>query len=138
MGETYRGSATPLTEQRTDQMIVIISLGLVLALVVSGSIVAAHSYGDQKQGPTDGVQENIAIDHFDPTETAQPQALREPDFVMESEIHSHSHQAFSNQTVLAVKTRTFCKHLDHKQSAWGYSQTAVQEIFEPKKHTTEV
>ncbi|MFW9834234.1 MAG: hypothetical protein ACFFEK_09585 [Candidatus Thorarchaeota archaeon] len=279
MGETYRGSATQLTEQRTDQMIVIISIGLVLALVVGGFVVAAHSYGDQKQEPTDNNQENIAIDYFDPAEVAQLQTFRKPDFVMESEsgrwgpmcteqgsidfyydnlpsclplcitnetlkdyyvqvivyggytpwelgsyitvcqkddykgtifvnwtefegqggccatfynatfyvednfclessqypavnspwkidqtpgetipdkevylcirtfwtgcrpheqpsqdftiIHSHSHQAFSKQIILNVKTHTFCIH---KQSTWWYNQTAlVQDIFEPKK-----
>jgi hypothetical protein len=85
MGETYRGSATQLTEERTDQMIVMISIGLVLALVVGGFVVAAHSYGDQKQEPTDNNQQNIVIDYFDPAGTAPLQALREPDFVMESE-----------------------------------------------------
>ncbi|MFW9806696.1 MAG: hypothetical protein ACFFFK_08210 [Candidatus Thorarchaeota archaeon] len=85
MGVTYRGSATPLTEQRTDQMIVIISIGLVLALAVGGFIVAANSYGDQKQCPSDNNQENIVIDYFDPSETAHPQSVRELSFVWESE-----------------------------------------------------
>jgi hypothetical protein len=54
-------------------------------------------------------------------------------------IHSHSHQAFSKCIILTLKTHTLCKHLKHKQSVWCYNQTAlVQDIFEPKKHTTEV
>ena len=61
------------------------SIGLVLALVVGGFVVAAHSYGDQKQEPADNNQTNIVIDYFDPAETAQLQTFRKPDFVMESE-----------------------------------------------------
>ena len=85
MGETYSRSATTLPEQRTDQMIVVISITLVVALVVGGYIVAANIYGDQNRCPTDNDQQIIAMDHFDPAGTAQLQALREPDFVMESE-----------------------------------------------------
>ncbi len=84
MGETCRGSATLLTEQRTDQMIVMISIGIVFALAVGGFIVAANIYGDQSHGPPDNVQHSV-IDHFDPAERAQLQVLREPGFVMESE-----------------------------------------------------
>jgi hypothetical protein len=84
MGETFRGSAIPLTEQRTDQMILIISITIVFALAVGGFVMAANIYEDQDQSPTDDVQQ-IVKDCFDPAETAQLQALREPDFVMESE-----------------------------------------------------
>jgi len=84
MGETYRGSATPLTDERTDQMILVISIGLVFALAVGGFIVAAQNLGDQDQCPAVDIQE-IDLDYFDPVETAQPQFLRESSFVMESE-----------------------------------------------------
>jgi hypothetical protein len=47
--------------------------------------VAANLYGDQNRGPTDNDQQIVAMDHFGPAGTAQLQALREPDFVMESE-----------------------------------------------------
>jgi hypothetical protein len=95
MGETYRGSATPLTEERTDQMIYIISIGLVFALFVGGFVVAANSYGDQDQDqiPEVNVPE-MALDYIDPTVIAQQQTLREPDLVVESEIHPHSHSGF--------------------------------------------
>ncbi|MFW9787671.1 MAG: hypothetical protein ACFFE2_11485 [Candidatus Thorarchaeota archaeon] len=85
MGETYRGSATPIAEQRTDQMIVVISISLVLVLVVGGFVVAANLCGSQSQSPTDDDQEDIVMDCFDSAETAQLRTLREPVFVMESE-----------------------------------------------------
>jgi hypothetical protein len=111
---------------------------MVCALAVGGFVMAANIYGDQDHSRPDDVQK-IVTDYFDPAETAQLQTLREPDFVMESEIHSHSHQAFSKCIILTLKTHTLCKHLKHKQSVWCYNQTAlVQDIFEPKKHTTEV
>ncbi|MFW9811884.1 MAG: hypothetical protein ACFFF9_05445, partial [Candidatus Thorarchaeota archaeon] len=84
MGDTYRGTAVPLTNQRTDQMILIISMGLVFALVVGGFAMAANNYRDQDQSPTDDAQQ-IVMDCFDPDVIAQQQTLREPDFVMESE-----------------------------------------------------
>ncbi|MFX1606444.1 MAG: hypothetical protein ACFFDD_11095, partial [Promethearchaeota archaeon] len=84
MGETYRGSATPLTRQRTDQMILLISIGIVLALAVGGFVVAVNSYGDQNTSPLDDPQK-IVMDCFDPAESAQLQSLREPGFVWESE-----------------------------------------------------
>jgi hypothetical protein len=85
MGETYSGSATKLPEQRTDRMMVLLSITLVCALVVGGFTVAANLCGRQDQRPTDNDQQIIAMDHFDPAGTAQLQALREPDFVMDSE-----------------------------------------------------
>ena len=85
MGETYSGSATPLPEQRTDQMMIVLSITLVVALVVGGFVVAANIYGDQGKSPSDNDQQIIAMDHVDPAGTAPLQALREPDFVMESE-----------------------------------------------------
>ena len=84
MGETCRGSAIPLTEQRTDQMIVMISIGIVFALAVGGFIMAANIYGGQDHSPPDDAQQ-IVKDYFDPAETAQSQSLREPSFVWESE-----------------------------------------------------
>ena len=86
MGETYRGSATQLTEQRTDRMILVISITMVLALVVGGFVVAANSYGDQDQNqiPVVDVQER-ALNYLDPDVIAQQQTLRKPDFVKETE-----------------------------------------------------
>ena len=84
MGDTSRGTAIPLTDQRTDQMIVIISLGIVFALTVGGFVMAANIYGDQDRSPVDD-QLAVILDDFDLAETAQLQALREPSFVWESE-----------------------------------------------------
>jgi len=84
MGDTFRGAAIPLTEQRTDRMILIISLGIVFALAVGGFTMAANSLGDQNKSPIDDPQ-RIVLDSFDLAETAQPQTLRELSFVMESE-----------------------------------------------------
>ncbi|MFW9794510.1 MAG: hypothetical protein ACFFEE_09415 [Candidatus Thorarchaeota archaeon] len=84
MGDTFRGTAIPLTNQRTDRMILIISITMVCAMVVSGFVMAANIYGDQDQGPTDDVQQ-IVKDCFNPAETAQQQSLGMLDFVMESE-----------------------------------------------------
>jgi hypothetical protein len=83
MGDTYRGTATSLTEQRTNRMILILSIGIVFTLAVGGFVVV-NSYGDQNQRPIDDPQKMV-LDSFAPAETAQLQALREPDFVMESE-----------------------------------------------------
>ena len=83
MGDTYRGTATSLTEQRTNRMILILSIGIVFTLAVGGFVVV-NSYGDQNQSPLDNPQKMV-LDNFAPAETAQLQALREPDFVMESE-----------------------------------------------------
>ena len=87
MGDTFRGAAISPTNQRTDQMILIISIGLVLALAVGGFVIAANSLGDQDQRPIgdSGDSQKIVLDNFDLVETAQPQTLRELDFVMESE-----------------------------------------------------
>jgi len=87
MGETCRGSAIPLTEQRTDQMIVIISIGIVFALAVGGFVMAANIYGDQGKSPTDDAPTigTVTDHHFDPAETAQPQSLGEPSLVRESD-----------------------------------------------------
>jgi len=84
MGETSRGAAIPLTEQRTDRMILILSLGLVFALAVGGFVIAANSLGDQNQSPIDDPN-RIVLDNFGLAETAQLQTLREPSFVWESE-----------------------------------------------------
>ena len=84
MGETFRGAAISPTNQRTDQMILIISVGIVFALVVGGFVMAANSLGDQDHSLIDDPQK-IVLDNFDLAETAQPQTLRELDFVMESE-----------------------------------------------------
>jgi hypothetical protein len=84
MGETFRGSAIPLTEQRTDQMMMVISIGMVIALAVGGFFMAANIYGDQDHSPLDESPQ-IVVDHFDPAEKAQPQSLRKTNFVWESE-----------------------------------------------------
>jgi hypothetical protein len=86
MGETYSGSATTLPDQRTDQMMILLSITLAVALVVGGFVVAANIYGDQGKSPIDNDQQMIiAMDRVDPAGTAPLQTLREPDFVMESE-----------------------------------------------------
>ncbi len=84
MGVTYRGSAIPLTEQRIDRMILVVSIGLVFALAVGGFAMAANIYGDQDDSPTVEDQQ-IVMDSFDPAENAQLQSLRELCFVVESE-----------------------------------------------------
>lgn len=78
MGETSRGAAKSLTAQRTDQMILILSIGIVFTLAVGGFAIAVNSIGDQKQSPSD-------LDNFDLVETANLQTLRELDFVLGSE-----------------------------------------------------
>ena len=86
MGETYRGSAISLTEQRTDHMILVISIGIVFTLAVGGFVMAVHYYGGQNESPIEESQPMmIQEDTFAPAEIAQPQTLREIDFVMESE-----------------------------------------------------
>jgi hypothetical protein len=84
MGDTFRGAAISPTNQRTDYMIMAVSIGIVFALAVGGFVMAANSYGDQNQSPIDDPQK-IVLDNFDPAEIAQPQTLRELDFVLESE-----------------------------------------------------
>jgi hypothetical protein len=83
MGDTFRGAAKPLTEERTDHMILILSIGLVFALAVGGFVIAANSLGDHNQSPIDDPMMAI-LDDFDLAETAQPCSLSEI-FVMESE-----------------------------------------------------
>jgi hypothetical protein len=83
MGETFRGSATQLTEQRTDQMIMVVSIALVLALAVGGFIVAVNSLGDQNENPVDN-QQIAFVDDFDLVETARLESERETDFVLGS------------------------------------------------------
>ncbi len=86
MGDTFRGAATSLTEQRTNRMIMVLSVGIVLALAVGGFVLAANSLGDQDQCLIDDPQK-IVLDNIDVdlVETAQPLTLRELDFVLESE-----------------------------------------------------
>ena len=82
LGVTSRGSATQLTEQRTDQMIMVVSIALVLALVVGGFVVAAHSVGGQDGSPALHEQSAV-LDSLDLVETAHLSA-RETDFVLGS------------------------------------------------------
>ena len=82
MGDTSRGAATSSPDERIDQMILILSIGIVFTLAVGGFVMAANSLGDQNQSLIDDPQK-IVLDNFDFVETAQP--LRELDFVMESE-----------------------------------------------------
>jgi hypothetical protein len=109
MGDTFRGTAIPLTNQRTDQMILIISITMVFAFAVGGFVMAANIYGDQDHSPPDDVQQ-IVKDYFDPAETAPLQILRESGFVMESEIHSHSYRVFSKSYILTLQTKSLNKN----------------------------
>ena len=84
MGDTFRGTAISPSDERTNHMIMVLSIGIVLALAVGGFVMAVNSYGDQNQSPIDDPQK-IVLDNFDLAEVAQPQTLRELDFVMESE-----------------------------------------------------
>jgi len=89
LGEPSRGAAKSLTEQRTDQMILVISIGIVFTLAVGVFVIAANSIGDQNQSPFDNQQKTV-LDNFDLVETAQPQSLKEQSleelgFVIESE-----------------------------------------------------
>jgi hypothetical protein len=83
MGETFRGAAISLTEQRTDRMIMVVSIGILFTLAVGGFVMASSTLSDQNQNPIDDMQMTI-VDGFDLVETAQPQTLSEI-FVMESE-----------------------------------------------------
>jgi hypothetical protein len=84
MGESYRGSAESLTEERTDRMILVISIGIVFALAVGGFVMAVNHYGSQNESPVDDPQ-ILILDSFAPAVIAQPQTLSELDFVWESE-----------------------------------------------------
>jgi hypothetical protein len=85
MSDTFRGTAISLTEQRTDHMILILSIGIVFTLAVGGFVMAGTTLGDQNTSSIDDPQEMVVMDSFDPAENAQLQALRELSFVMESE-----------------------------------------------------
>ncbi|MHA1927778.1 MAG: hypothetical protein ACTSV2_04255 [Candidatus Thorarchaeota archaeon] len=84
MGETSRGAAKSLTEQRTNRMILVLSIGIVFTLAVGGFVLAANILGDQNQSPTDSQQKTV-LDNFDLVETAQLQTMREIDFVLGSD-----------------------------------------------------
>ena len=84
MAKTSRGAAKSLTEERTDRMILILSIGIVFTLAVGGFAIAANGLGDQGQSPLDNRQTTV-LDNFDLVETAQLQTEREIDFVLGSE-----------------------------------------------------
>jgi hypothetical protein len=87
MGDTFRGTAVSLTNQRTDRMILIVSMGLVFALAVSVCGMAACDLGDQNRD-LEIESQQIHLDEFDLGETAQPlsfEIFEKLDFVMESE-----------------------------------------------------
>ncbi|MHA1964954.1 MAG: hypothetical protein ACXACG_08510 [Candidatus Thorarchaeota archaeon] len=84
MGETSRGAAISLTRQRTDRMIMEVSIGILFILAVGGFVMASNTLRDQNQSPIDDLQMTI-LDGFDLVENAQPQTLRELGFVWESE-----------------------------------------------------
>ena len=84
MSETSRGAAKSLTEQRTDRMILVLSIGIVFTLAVGGFAIAANALGDQNQSSFDNRQKTV-LDNFDLVETANLQTLREIDFVLGSE-----------------------------------------------------
>jgi len=84
LGETSRGAAKSLTEQRTDRMILILSIGIVFTLAVGGFAIAATGLGDHHQRPLDNRQTTV-LDNFDLVETAQLQTERAIEFVLGSE-----------------------------------------------------
>jgi len=84
MGVASRGAAISRTEERTDRMILIVSIGILVTLAVGGIVMATNSYGDQNRSPIGDLHKTI-LDGFGPVETAQPQSLREDYFVSESE-----------------------------------------------------
>lgn len=83
LGETSRGTAKSLTEQRTDRMILVISIGIVFTLAVGGFAIAANCLGGQNQSPLDNRQETV-LDNFDLVETAQLKTERDVEFVLGS------------------------------------------------------
>jgi len=84
MGDTFRGTAIQSTNQRTNRMIMTVSIGIVFALFVGGFVMAVNNEGGQNQEPVGDV-EIMTVDGFDLVEMAQPQTLRKLDFVLESE-----------------------------------------------------
>ena len=84
LGDPVRGATTQLADQRTDRMILIVSLCIVFTLLVGGFVIAAHDLGDQDDGSLDSPQTTV-LDQFDLVETAQLKSERELDFVLESE-----------------------------------------------------
>ncbi len=79
-----RGAAKSLTEQRTNRMILLLSIGIVFTLAVGGFIIAANDLGDQSQNMV-AIQQKAALDNFDLVETAQLETEREIDLVLGSE-----------------------------------------------------
>ena len=64
MGETFRGNAKSLTEERTNRMILILSIGIVFTLAVGGFALAANVLGDQTQSPANSQQKTV-LDNFE-------------------------------------------------------------------------
>lgn len=84
LSDTFSGAAISLTEQRSDRMILLISIGIVFTLAVGGFFIAANCLGDQKQSPS-ADQQTTVLDSFDLVETAQLKTERERDFVLGSD-----------------------------------------------------
>ena len=101
MGDTFRGTAIPLTNQRTDQMILMISITMVVALTVGGFFMAANIYGNQDHSPPDDAQQ-IVKDCFDPAEKAPLQTVRESGFVMVVVTHTRRSALFFLRPVLKM------------------------------------
>ena len=102
MGDTFRGTAIQSTNQRTNRMIMTVSIGIVFALFVGGFVMAVNNEGGQNQEPVGDV-EIMTVDGFDLVEMAQPQTLRKLDFVLESEIQTQSFYVFSKRLILPLK-----------------------------------
>ena len=98
LGDTSRGAAISLTEERTNRMILLISIGIVFTLTVGGFVIAANHLGDQDQYLCDdsiGISQSTILDNFDLVETAQLQNSREIEFVLGSE---SGEQVFDTET----------------------------------------
>ena len=104
MSDTSRGAAATLTEERTNRMILLISIGIVFTLTVGGFCIAANSLGGQNEGLLDSQQ--TVLDSFDLVETAQLDSEREIDFVLGSYTPAHSILSFSKSMNLSPNGNT--------------------------------
>ncbi len=84
MSDTFRGTAKSPTEQRTDHMILVLTICILFTFAVGGFVIAVNSYEDQNRNLINNPQQ-LVVDDFALAETTLPQALGEASFVWESE-----------------------------------------------------